>query len=148
MREQETCSATWPPASGFMGKGSVSGLSLANRVTHSIFDLAQGPSRWRGHLSAKTDSSTKDPGRAGCLLPATGPSQILLVSLQGSTCSFVGPPAVRQRMQVAMTVPGQGGQFQSMFPNEFRHLTRARRGCGSLTHTDSLDTHTHTHTGH
>ena len=50
-------------ASGFMGIGLVSGLSLANHFASLIFDLAQGPS-WRStHLSAKADPSAKGSGR-------------------------------------------------------------------------------------
>ena len=47
--------------------------------------------------------------KVGGLLPPTGPSQILPVSLQGSTIS--GPPSVRQLMQAAVILSGQGEQL-------------------------------------
>ena len=31
-------------------------------------------------------------------------------------CSLPGPPVIKQLMQMVTMVPGQGGQFQSMFP--------------------------------
>ena len=43
---QEKCSAMWLTASGFMGMGLVSGLSLASHLARSILGLAQGPSWW------------------------------------------------------------------------------------------------------
>ena len=60
---QENCSATWLAASGFMGMGLVSGLSLANHPAWPIFGLTQGPARWFTHLSDQMDTNTKDPGR-------------------------------------------------------------------------------------
>ena len=60
---RENCSATWLAVSGFMGMGLVSGLSLASCLVQPLLGLAQGPSWWRVHLSAKMDSSAKDPGR-------------------------------------------------------------------------------------
>ena len=81
---QENCSATWLTVSGFMGMGFVSRLSLATCLAQFILGLAQGPSWWCEHLSAKMDSSAKDP-----LLPPVGPSQVLLVSLQGSTLFLI-----------------------------------------------------------
>ena len=61
------------------------------------------------HLSAKMDSSAKDPGRLFVSTPPTDPSHILPVCLQGSSRFLMGPPVVRQRVQVAILVPGQGG---------------------------------------
>ena len=58
-------------ASGFVGMGFVSGLSLAHCLAWPMLDLAQGPSWWCVHLSAKMDSSTKDPGRL--VFPFYGP---------------------------------------------------------------------------
>ena len=52
----------WPIVSGFMGMELVYRLSLADRLAQPIFDLTLGPSWWHMHLSAKMDSSTKDPG--------------------------------------------------------------------------------------
>ena len=55
---QENCSAMWLTVSGLMGMGLVSLSPLANRLA-----LVLGPSWWCTHLSAKMDSSAKDPGR-------------------------------------------------------------------------------------
>ena len=76
---QETCSARGPAASGFVGMGFVSGLSLARRLARPILGLAQGPSWWPVYLSAK------DPGRLVVSSLLLSPSQILQFSLQGST---------------------------------------------------------------
>ena len=84
----------------------------------TIFGLTQGPSWWREHLSAKTESSVRVSGRlAGHimgwhLLPLLGPSQIILAAL----CSLLGPPVVKQLMQAVLILPGEGGQFWSMVP--------------------------------
>ena len=51
-----------------------------------------------------------------CLLPPIGPSQILPVSLQGSTLILIRGPAVRPLMQAAIVWLGQGGQCQSVVP--------------------------------
>ena len=50
-------------STGFMGVGLVSGLSLADHLAWPALGLAQGPSLWHMHLSAKMDSSRKDPER-------------------------------------------------------------------------------------
>ena len=60
---QENCSTMKFAALRFMRMELVSGLSLASFLAQPIFGLAQGPSWWLTHLSAKMDSSAKDPGR-------------------------------------------------------------------------------------
>lgn len=50
------------------------------------------------------------------LLPPTGPSQILLVSLQGSIIFLVRASCCASLMQLAIIRPGQGGWFQAMLP--------------------------------
>ena len=45
----------------------------------------------------------------GCLLPATGPSQSLLVSLQGSPMFFIRVSCCETALQGAIIVSGQGG---------------------------------------
>lgn len=82
---QENSSAPWLAASGFMAMGLVSMLSLASHLAQPILGLVQGPSWWCPHLSAKMDSSTKDPGKLVISSLLLAPSQVLLVSLQGST---------------------------------------------------------------
>ena len=47
----------------FYGKGLVSRLSLANHLAWPVLGLALSPSWWHVHLSARMDSSLKDPGR-------------------------------------------------------------------------------------
>lgn len=47
----------------------VSGLSLANHFIQPTLGLAQDPSWWCMHLSAKMDSSTKDSRRLVVLAP-------------------------------------------------------------------------------
>ena len=76
---QKNCSATRLAVSSFTRMGLVSGLPLANPQP---FGPAQGPSWWHMHLSAKEDSNVRE---IGCLLLPAGLSQILLVSLQGSS---------------------------------------------------------------
>ena len=48
-------------STGFMGVGLVSGLSLADHLAWPALGLAQGPSWWHMHLSAKMDSCIEDP---------------------------------------------------------------------------------------
>ena len=76
--------------------GLASGLSLANHFAWPTHGLAQGPSWW---LSSFSQDGFQRQGswEVGQLLPPGGPSQILPVSLQGSTSS--GPPAVSQLLQ-------------------------------------------------
>ena len=81
---QENCSATWLAVSSFMGMELLSGLFLANHLAQPILGLAQGPSWWCPHFSAKMDSSTKDPGRLGVSSFLLAPPKFL-VSLWGST---------------------------------------------------------------
>ena len=81
-RVRENCSATWFIVSCFMGMGLVSGVSLANHLAWLI--LCVVPST----LSVTMDSSAKDPG-IWSSLPPVGSSQILPVSLQGSTIFLI-----------------------------------------------------------
>lgn len=70
--------------SGFTGMGLISRSSLASHLAWPTFGPAQGSSWWCRHLSAETDPSQGFREVDG-LLPPLGPSQILPVSLQGST---------------------------------------------------------------
>ena len=109
---QENCSATWLSVLGFMVMGLVSGLSLANHSHSESFlgvhsSLRQDGWQWEGfwevvrHVLSPFDLSQT-------LLVGGG----LLV-----LCSLLGPPVVKQLMQMVTMVPGQGERFQSVcFP--------------------------------
>ena len=64
--------------------GLVSRLSVARCLAQPICGQAQSPSWWCAHCSA---NGFQCPGswEVGCLLPPIGSSQIVPVSLQGST---------------------------------------------------------------
>ena len=87
--------------------GLVSGLSLANHsdsesflVVHTLFsqDGCQREGFWEvvGHVVSPFDLSRTRPFGGGLLVP----------------CSLLGPPVVKQLMQMVTMVPGQGGRFQ------------------------------------
>ena len=89
--------------------GLVSRLSLANHsdsesflVVHALFsqDGCQREGFWEvvRHVVSPFDLSRT--------LLVGGGSLVL--------CSLVGPPVVKQLMQIATMVPGQGGPFQSV----------------------------------
>ena len=70
-----------------MRMGLVSGqwMFLAHRLTRPVRDRAQGPS-WVACASLSQDGFQRQGfWEIGPLLPPMGPSQVLLVSLQGST---------------------------------------------------------------
>ena len=62
------------------------------------------------------DPSAKDSGRLVVSSLLVVPPQISLLVFRGAPRSLSGPPVVRQLMQVALAVPGQDGQFQSVVP--------------------------------
>ena len=74
-----------------------------------------GPS-WQD-LSAKMDLSAKDSGRLVVFSLLLAPSKFSWLVFRAAPCSLSGPPVVRQLMQVAITVPGQGGWFHHWSPN-------------------------------
>ena len=59
----------------------------------------------------------------GCLLPPVGPSPTLQLVFRAAPGSRSGPPAVRQVMQVAIAVLGQGGHFSQWSPHRNRDTT-------------------------
>ena len=103
-------------ASGFMGIGLVSGLSLANCLARLVLGLAQCSSLWPSYFSAKMDSSTKDSGRLVISSLPVAPPKSSWLFFRAALCSLLGPPAVRQLLQVVLVVLGQGWQFRSMVP--------------------------------
>ena len=89
--------------------GLVSGLSLASHsdsesflVVHALFSQdgcwRQGFWEVVGHVVSPFDLSRT--------LPVGGDLLVL--------CSLPGPPVIKQLMQMATMVPGQGGRFQSV----------------------------------
>ena len=92
--------------------GLVSRLSLANHsdsesflLVHALFsqDGCQRGGFWEviGHVVFPFDLSRTLPVGGGLLVP----------------CSLPEPPVIKQLIQIATMVPGQGGWFQSMcFP--------------------------------
>ena len=106
---QEDCSATWLTVSGFMVMGLVSRLSLANHSDSESFleadallnwDGCQWEGLWEvvGHTVSPFDLSQTLLVGGGLLVP----------------CSLLGPPVIKQPMQMGTIVPGQGGQLQSV----------------------------------
>ena len=97
---------------GVVVMGLVSGLSLANHSDSGSFlvvpallgqDGCQQEGFWEviRHMVSPFDLSQTLQVGDGLLVP----------------CSLLGPPVVKQLMQMVTMVPGQGGQFQSMcFP--------------------------------
>ena len=63
-------------------------------------------------LSAKKDSSIEDP-------PSTlmTPPTFSWLVFRAVSCSLSGSPTVRQVLQVAIAMPGQGGRFSQWFLN-------------------------------
>ena len=84
---QENCSAMWLAVSGFIGMGSLSTLSLASHLDWPMLGLAQGPGGVC--ISQPRQISHQGSWEVCTLLPPMGPSQILLVSLQGITIFFI-----------------------------------------------------------
>ena len=86
--------SSWSPVS--WKRELVSGLSLANHLMLPILNLTQGPFWWHTRLSAKKDSSTKNPDRlvVSSLLSAPPKSSRLVV--RAAPCTLSGPPLVRQ----------------------------------------------------
>ena len=109
---QENCSATWLSVLGFMVMALVSGLSLANHSYSESFlgeplSLSQDGCQWEGfwevvrHVLSSFDLSQTLLVGGGLLVPY----------------SLLGPPVVKQFMQMVTVVPGQGERFQSVcFP--------------------------------
>ena len=75
----------------------------------ALLDLAQGPSWWRVHLSAKMDSSAKDSVMLVISSLLLVPSKFSQVVLRAAPGSLSGPPALGKFIQMAIIVPGQGG---------------------------------------
>ena len=102
----------WLAVSGFLAKGLVYGLSLANHSDLELFQVVQP-------CLAKMDAREKDSGRWSdmwCLL-LTFPSSSgwwRLINSIFLTRTF----CVKQLMQMVTMVPGQGGRFQSASPNK------------------------------
>lgn len=92
--------------------GLASRLSLISRLAWPIFGLAPGPSCWHMHLLAKIDPSTKDPGRL---------TSSWFV-FRAAPRSLSGPPAGRQLMHRAVTVPAKVGHFGHWCPNKSSSL--------------------------
>ena len=102
----------WLTVLGFMVMGLVSRLSLANHSDSESFLVAPAMSSqdgcqregfWEvvGHVVSPFDLSRTLPVGGGLLVP----------------CSLLGPPVVKQLMQMVTMVPSQGGRFQSVcFP--------------------------------
>ena len=78
--------------------------------------VAQGPSWWHRHLLAKMGSSAKHSGRLVVSSLLLAPPTSSLLVFRAAACSFIKPPVVRQLMQAAIIMPGQGGQFRSVVP--------------------------------
>ena len=119
----------WLTISGFMGLGLVYEWPLASFLAQPIFGLAQGPSWWPVHLSAKMDFSAKDSGKlvVSSLLLAPPTFSVFAVA----PCSLSGAPVVRQLMLATIIVSGQGVQFQSTIPNNFfnTHILNENTTC-------------------
>ena len=127
---EENGFAKWLTVSSFMGMGFVSGLSLPI-ILFSVppLGLAQGPSWWYVHLSAKIRFQCQESWEVGCLPPPSAPPKFSQFVFRAASCSLSGLPTVRQLMQAATVMLGQAGQFRSVIP-----LTK---GCTNL-HFDLL----------
>ena len=122
---QQICAATWLPASGFRGRGSVSRclwpvvLLDLGLVWHRV--LSGGPHTSQpGWITApRILESWPSPPSNGLSQPSRASGQLLFLIRASSG---------RQVMRTARTVPGQGGRFQSMVPEESgpSALSRAR----------------------
>ena len=74
----------------FYGSGLVSRFSLANCPAWPLLGLAQGPSWWHMHLSAKMDSSVKNSGRLVVSFFLLAPLKISQLVFRGSTTFLIG----------------------------------------------------------
>ena len=99
------------------GNGVISELLQANHLAQPLLGLAQGLSWWHMLLSAKVDFRVKDSGRSVVSSLPLAPPKCCQLVFRAAPCSLSGPPVVRQLMQVAITVPGQGGWFHHCSPN-------------------------------
>ena len=101
---QENCSATWLTVSGFMVMGLVSWLSLAN----SFAWPTSGSGSFLVVPAPLSQEVFQHQGfwKVGCLLPLMGPSQVLLVSLQGSTPFLIGPSCCETSCAIAIVLFG------------------------------------------
>ena len=105
-RTQENCSVMWLAVSGFMVKGLVSRLSLANHsdseaflVVHTLFSQ-DGCQRGFWEVVRYGVSFWPFPNSSGWWR--------LISSV---SCSLPGPPVLKQLIQIVTMVPGQGGWF-------------------------------------
>ena len=100
----------WLAVSGFMVMGLVYRLCLVNHSDSGSFwmvrvllnqDGCQQEGFWEviRHMVSPFDLSQTLQVGDGLLVP----------------CSLLGPPVVKQLMQMVTMVPGQGGRFQSVF---------------------------------
>lgn len=122
---QQICAATWLPASGLRGRGSVSRclwpvvLLDTGLVWHRV--LSGGPHTSQpGWITApRILQSWPSPPSNGLSQPSQASGKLLFLIRASSG---------RQVMRTARTVPGQGGRFQSMVPEESgpSALSRAR----------------------
>ena len=83
-----------------------------------LLGLAQGSSWRRVRLSAKMDSSAKDPGRFVVSSFLWAPPKSSFLVFRAARSSLLGPPVGRQLMQVAIITPGQGGHFSQQSPDK------------------------------
>ena len=109
---QENCSATWLTISGFRGLKVLSGSSLSNWLAWPGWGSGSEP-----FLVMLTALSQGSWG-VGPLLPPVGPSSMLLVRLQGGTCSSPGPPVRSQLMQAALLCLARGGGSSQWSPDK------------------------------
>ena len=106
---QENCSAAWLAVLGFMVMGFVSGWPLANHSNSESFLVAHASLSQDGSYREgfwEVDRQAVSPLNLSRTLPVGGG---LLVPY-----SLSGPPVIKQLMQMATMVPGQGGRFQSL----------------------------------
>lgn len=95
-------------------------MSLANHLARPVLGLAQGPSWRQVHLSADMESSAKDPGRLGLPSLRVAPPKPSRLVFGAALCSSLGPPAMRQLVQVAILCLAKGGSFSQWSPNSAR----------------------------
>ena len=113
---QENGSARWLTASGFIGMGLVSRLSLASHLARPtsvglrVLPVARTPLSQDGF-------QREGFWEVGGLLPPLGPSQILPVNWGAPPRSLAGPPVVRHLAEQLFLRLRKVSSFSQWFPH-------------------------------
>ena len=77
-------------------------------------------------LSAKMDSSAKDPGRLVFSSLVLAPPKFSQLVFRAASCSLSGLPTVRQPVQAIISMPAKVGRLSQQFLTEIKHQATER----------------------